>query len=522
MMNCTLYGLMSAIKEKIVKYKGEFIFGMLFSLFIYSLFITQQLTNAYDGFWRQNYDIKGDWELSLGRWMQRFVDMAHYGIHTDPYASITTLTLFVVGLIMILDIFEVRKKWITYLFISIFISSTLVSITLSYRIFSIEYGIAFVASVIAAYSCIKIENDLASMCVGGTCLCVMMALYQAYLTVFSLIVVFWMLHELTFSDKRNEECFKYVFDVLKCCMFGAALYLITLKARLYMRNTVLSDYHGADTAFNIRTVQKIPLSIARTYKIFFKYFWDSEFKLNVFQEFGLLKIFFILSVVVLIIISARVLRFQRENKVALLSFVLAVLAIPVACNVELMLATEAELQLHMTVGLALLFPMVLLLLDDIIFNSNHLKILCCIICAVLIYGNVLQVQIDQDAMFEGKNATVSMAYGIVEDLKKINNMSDEYDYFFVGQPIDNEYFYVSKTFYRANEYAQVGKFWLGGNCMRQTYEGLFNRIMGINLNITEKEYGEYSNLDIVKEMPSYPEEGYIKVIDNTVIVKISN
>ncbi len=98
----------------------EFVFGILFSAVIYSTFMTQQLTNTYDGMWHQTYFISGNWEASLGRWLLPVIDILHLGLHLDPMTSLLTLSTFVIGFILILDLFEVKNLFIALVSMSVF------------------------------------------------------------------------------------------------------------------------------------------------------------------------------------------------------------------------------------------------------------------------------------------------------------------------------------------------------------------------------------------------------------------
>ena len=46
----------------------DILFMTFVSFLLYSVMITNELTNTYDGMWRGDYGFIGPWELSIGRW----------------------------------------------------------------------------------------------------------------------------------------------------------------------------------------------------------------------------------------------------------------------------------------------------------------------------------------------------------------------------------------------------------------------------------------------------------------------
>lgn len=503
------------------KYSKELIFGFVFSVIVYSTFMTQQLTNTYDSLWRQNYDIKGNWELSLGRWMQPYVDIIHLGMHTDPMASIVAISFFVFGLIVILDMFEVNSRAIAYIAMALFLSSTLVSITLSYKQFSIMYGLSFMFSSISAHIIFGSFNRKISIPASASLLCMTMAIYQPYIAVFFLLVVFKII-VLIIASEPMKKVWTIALNALLSCMAGAVFYLAGLFIRLNMQYVELNSYHSANRSLSVYTVIKLPQSILRLYRLFIGYFWDSKdnygYFINVFQSCCILRLFLILSFFIFILIGIRL--WKNDSKM-LAVYTIAVLFIPIACNVELLMAADEDLTLQMTTALALYVSLILILIYKIFSNKFFIRV-SLLLFGFIVFGNILQVQIDQNAMYEGQNATNTMIYDILHDLNDEDLISKEYEYFFVGQPGNNEFFYTTPLFDKANDYGRVGFFWLGGKCMMLTYEGIINKRLGYYIRITQKEYEEYAYDNDVMQMPVYPEKGYIMIKDKDIIVKISN
>ena len=83
-------------------------------------------------------------------------------------------------------------------------------------------------------------------------------------------------------------------------------------------------------------------------------------------------------------------------------------------------------------------------------------------------------------------------------------------------------FSVSSTYDSANAYAQLGRFWVNDGCGQSSYNGLFNRRLGFTLPVSWMPYEKASDQMNLEEMPVFPTDGYIALLDGkTVVVKIS-
>ncbi len=511
--------LMETIKKKMKACWPVLAFALLFAFILYSTFMSQQLTNTIDGFWNQNYFAAGRWELSQGRWLLPYMDRLHAKLHLDPAITMATLALFVCGFLLALDIFHVKGKALSFLASALFLSSTAVCVTVSYKYTSLSYGLSFFLSVCGVHVLAKGKRPVLSVGAASICICMFMALYQAYFSVFCFLALLFFLY-ITVSGRHGWRAVGgYVLKTAVSCLAGMGLYYLSLMAHLKLLRTEVTEYHGASRVNPVNMMAQLPQSLLKTYRLFWQYFTTGGFKLNAFQDFKLLHV--TLAVLVLILLVGGVKLF-RENRGRLLLYVPGALLLPVSCNAILLIATEAGLQLQMTAALAMVFPMLLIFAYSLTAPGKVWRTACGLLGAVVLWGNMLQVWLDQNAMYEGQIAVSSMGYEIVHDLDDRGLLSADREYFFVGKPAGNRLFYTSPLYQKANSYARVGDFSLSGNCMLQSYRGMFNYLLGINILLTSKDYEELAYMDEVKGMPSFPEEGYIRESDGLVIVKISD
>ncbi len=501
----------------------EFIFGILFSVIIYSTFMTQQLTNTYDGMWRQSYFISGNWEASLGRWLLPVIDTLHFGLHLDPMTSLLTLSAFVIGFILILDLFEVKNLFIALVSMSVFLSSTLVSIILSYRFTSFSYGLSFLLAVLAVYISVKMNSFTIKILMSALFICFFMALYQAFLAVYGLLILFYIIFLITKGDCDFKKILSFIILTFECSIPGIIIYAFTLAVSLKNRHIALSSYHGANSSGTADTLANLPKAMINAYSLFFNYYFNPDkfnFRLNALQDLKILWLGFVIILFVLIFTGIHVFKETKKDHRMFILYCIVVLLLPIACNAALVIAPNADFSLQTTAGLSVFFSISILLLDNEYLKINKIiSIIIGIISFILLYGGILQIQIDQNAMLEGRKATEVMALEILDDLKDQGFYGSTL--FFVGRPADNGSFVVNPNYNKANSYAKIGAFSLGKDCMKLSYHSFYNVYLHVPLNVSNKMYEDLASLDVVKSMPSYPNDGYIMPVDDVVVVKLN-
>lgn len=224
--------------------------------------MTLQLVNAYDGLWEYTYHAAGKWELSLGRWFWLYLDKIRFGVNNDPWTSIMTILLFSAGVYLISDLFCLEDKKVTFLFSSLFLSSTAVCVSLSYRFMSPVFGFAFLLSVLAAWFTLKFKRVILLVLAGSLMVALSMGAYQACLGCTCLVIAGYLLWKLNCADVSWRQLGLYTGKSAAMLSLGGILYVLLLKVHLAIFNTPLSTYNGADSYSLWNTLKILALPIA--------------------------------------------------------------------------------------------------------------------------------------------------------------------------------------------------------------------------------------------------------------------
>ncbi|MCM1193001.1 MAG: glucosyltransferase domain-containing protein [Butyrivibrio sp.] len=190
--------------KKVFKHKHNFIMLFVGAVILYSGLMINQLTNDYDGLWIGSFHNAGTAELAAGRWFWQFISRARFGTSADPYTSLITIGLLVIGLLLLFDLWNITNKYVIAIAGFLFISNPTICCELSYRFTAPTYGVAFVLSILAVWCFEKIHKPVLSVVAGSFCIACSMGSYQAYISCTTIAVLTAILIKLSRDVNRRE------------------------------------------------------------------------------------------------------------------------------------------------------------------------------------------------------------------------------------------------------------------------------------------------------------------------------
>lgn len=513
--------MLRQINERLKPYFPVFLWCMLFSYLVYHSLIANGLVNTDDGLWEYSYYKSGSWSLSLGRWFSLYFDRLRFGIQTEPVNALTALACFSAGLIVVFDALAVRmSRKMIFLASSLFLGSVSVCITLSYRFMSPNFAMAFLLAVCAAWVSIKVKKFLAAVIAGGVLLALSLGLYQAYIGCTCLVILGWLMISLCDEKREVKAVF---FDMLKGIMTGvagAAFYYLALTVHLRFFHLELSDYNGANTYSLYNTVKSLGLSIPYTYRTFGRFYLGNMAKINLVKD-----IYYVVFAIVLLFAIKKIVQLFKVNKIKALLFAVFTGTVPLACGAVFIITTNVAGSLQMMIPMSLCLTVILCVEMSVetwekkwrwVLGLNLVALL------VVLYGSILQIQIDQESMLEGRTSTAMLGERIIDKLDDTGNLEPGLQYCVLGIAAYNNLFSYTRIMDAANAYARVGGWNEDYTCMRRSWQSVFEYLCGFDLEIcSSSDYAAMLNNPSVQAMPVFPEEGSIARIGDIVVVKVS-
>ena len=345
-----------------------------------------------------------------------------------------------------------------------------------------------------------------------------MGIYQAYIG--CILVVGLGYHLMLIYRKRSvREHVHYLGGGLLSGFAGFLIYELILHIELTRYGVEISNYFGGSDISVKSILVNLPGSIRKCYLYFIRYFSGELCSWTIYSK----NIMIIILVLMIVCTGYLLVRsWNRMGYLTILCFI-EILFIPIATNFTLILAPKSGIMPHQTASLALIFPLFAKasFFKGIWKNKKYMRWMnkgLTVFFILVLWGNIYRVQVDQGAMREGSYAVRSIGETVLGTLTEKGYQED--GYVFVGAPCNSPYFYANAIYWRSNAYARVAG--VGGSQKTfddKTWKGIFRNLLGVELPILDSH--KYYEMEEVVDMPVFPEEGAIKVIDGVVVIKMS-
>lgn len=518
-----------------MQYKVDYMKSLLIKLFgaviIYGIMLSQFLYNANDAIWTGTMYFGNDWELSLGRWAIRYFDIGQFGIHVHPWSSVITLLLFIIGTTLICDIFDVNPGSFWDFVVSfVFLSNSVVCVSLSYLYTSHVYGGAFLFASICLWlikNITKNEDRLFAVknifliLLAAFCFSIMMGLYQAYIGVVSIIALAYLL--VLVGKESVGFVKKYLVSGIIVGIVGGTLYKIILEIELTRYGVGLSSYQNADSWSFLDIVKNPRMAVRETYNVFFQYLRSDYPKWNMVPY--KISILAICALALIVVVGTYL---KRKNILDVAIIIIGLLVMPAIANIVMILIPNSGMQIQQCAPMAMIFPsLILIALNsekfDLEWCNKTKQFLLTFFCIVLIWGSASQVNIDQETLRQCTNAGETLCNAIVSELAKEDLLGNNYKYVVVGSAKENPFVYINEAYNLSNNYARLFGNMRYGATDAAVWRGAFRNILGINLNICQgQEYEDIISNVEVEKMPAFPNSGYIQMINDVVVIRVSD
>ena len=512
-------------KKELRRFCRFALINLLICLAAYQLLISNELVNTHDALWSGAEYRNYLWVVEIGRWLWPAVGLAQMNICPEPFTSILALSFFVLGSCVVAFWFGVKDSARGYLLVLTSVISTAVCADLSHRYMSPVFGLSFLLSVAAAW--LLSREKLLSWLASVLCLTLALGLYQANIGCSCVLALIFLIRILQ-DGAEIRNVFRFIGRTLSSLLCSFVLYKLIWELALKLCHVEVASYRGGGDVSALKIITALPVSILNAYREFYGYFFENELKHNVYQRLAPFRLMLICLMLVTVILIWR--KLSSRPLGAKLGMIGCLLLLPPAANVAQILAVNAGgTSIQMTLPMATVFPFLLGVADSVPLLSqpgakknwlgpvSGLRTLCMI---VLLGGSLMMISIDQHVMLKSRENAVNMLNRIVGDLGEDTN--PEGGVFFIGRPSDNPIFLKDQLWERSNDYAHYGEFWLGGSLTIQSYFG-YVRDAGVLLtfNWDADAWNEIESREDVKEMPVYPDEGYIHRVGNAMVVRLS-
>lgn len=399
------------VRKCMIEYRKFIVMETVFGIAVYFMLISENLVNSNDGIWHISRSIAGEWETSLGRGLLFYFDKMRCGLVSVPFNTILTLLIISITNAIILDLFKETQGTLGIVLTMIFIANPITCDTLSYCYTSVNYGLAFLFSVIAV-KCIAYSNWSISILLGGCFIAVSLGCYQAYFGVTCLLLLMLLLKKIL-QDIAVKEMVDFILRCICSIITGGIIYYILSYILLNQYGIALASYRGASEVSVSRIIVSLPASVQACYQCFYEFFCKNS--MYVISKKALL----VLAGIGAIVLIAAVQNFMmvwHKNKIYAMGFIIGICLVPIACNMIILIAVGNGIDVLMAMGMVMNLVLLIAILPSETKSGLFMRKMSIALLFCLLWLNVLTVTNDQLALKEGKTATVGLTESIIDRL----------------------------------------------------------------------------------------------------------
>lgn len=503
------------------KYKVTFFAALISGLFSH-MFALVNVMHNYDSI---NASFHGFGNgVESGRWSLTFISMVMHkffgGYNLPWFNGVVTLILLSISAVFIVSSFDIRKHSSAMLIGVLFVVFPTVSSILFFRFVSMYDAFAILLAIVAAWI---LNRSKYGALISAVCTAISMGIYQAYfpITVTMLIVV---LIRATLRQFSAEVVIKKGLYYLFCLVLGLAMYFIMQKLSLICFGVDLLNYQGISKmgAVNIR---ELPAIIFKAYKSFLTFFLNNYCSLtpNILSKCAALCLW------VLSIITTGLILIAKKGKVGQWLMVACLyLIFPISVNLIEVMAPESHVYTMMVYSFVFVYITPVVLAEElcsipiVVLKRGINKFGAQVVTATFLILSAVSINyiyldnVNYTSMYYATKQTENYMNALVTQVRMTEGYRSSQEWVFIGESFEDPLL--------VSEWGDVPKY--GGN--DTFYINAYSRIRWINTyfgyNIPlaeEKTINKLKEKSVVKDMPCFPDEGSICVVENHVVIKLS-
>ena len=460
--------------------------------------------------------IAGLWETQLGRFSLQFLDSLRYGFVNQLLIILISLCFIAGAMMLIRRTFKIKSTSILVILTILITVAPQFTETYMYLYCADSYLFAFFLAVLAVFSMSKIDKLLTSkrwaisVVLATALLC---SLYQSYLGVLLGLVVTLAIFEIIKNDSKTA--IKHFLRNLILVGIGIVGYYVLFRIICKLEHTRPSAYKGANS-LGLTTILALPETITSAFADFYYFFFGQGFIINN-NFYGRQVIYSILAVLILLGVFQIFKSVKQERIIKIVIFLVLLIIFPIAANIMNLIAPGTRINLVTGPGIITTAVLAAVILDSL--NRQSILRFCSNAVLVFLAWTFLLSNV---ATYVVREREYSDFKGITENIYTRATLADGYS---TNMPFMFSYLIEtpSSEVERTNGMVTRDNISWTAYAGVQRYTIFIERFLGHSVEpANEENYAKIVKTDDFKNMPIYPNDGSIKIIDNVVVIKTSD
>ncbi len=460
------------------------------------------------------------WECTLGRWMIQYVGRLRDNVVMPVFIQIFAIAILTVALILIFQQLQIYTKFYIILGAGLFFASPFVSFMLHIYYCADAYAFSILFAIMAAWFLLRFDKKCKYVC-AIICMTISLSLYQSCVVFTGILVLIQLLREYLDVEKDIRSCIKRSLMFLLTGLLGILSYLLSLKCYLSLKGLVLADYKGMSSMGEINLRQSAHNLILLLENMYF----DSENSIIANWVNGNLGI--AINVIIILcgllwVVSQVIKKRKQMSILRIVITAVCVAFLPIMWGIVVFMAPQASIQVLLMPQISLIYLYVLSSIESTSVHKNSIYQIGRLLGIVAIIYVAFNYYLATSEFQYGLKLADNKAYALAIE---INSRFESLPYWEQGMKIA----VVGKvdTWSLEPEYYELnGKdtelFWAGYGS-QGCWQKYFLERLGVYYTIcSSEEYKELITQEQLQSMECFPKEGSIKMVGDTVVVKLGN
>ena len=519
--------VLGCLNRKITReMKLAFVSAIVSGLIAHGFFLTNKIPLFDDA--ASPFGVGGT--FNHGRWFLAILSRCVHLFWGNTYSlswllGIISIVLIAFSSCLIINMFSIHNSILITSISVLMVVFPVVTATFGYMYTSAYYFVALFMTVMAVWLTARYKWGCFA---GGTLLMLGLGIYQAFFPIAIVLFLLLIMFELV-DNVELKEVWKHIGKYIATLGVGMVMYFIMNKLFIMIINASLTSYQGIDTMGHV-TVKDLYRGIVNAYSSFIHLMIADNMGLSVSV---VLRVSLFLMVILSIIILGKLVFLQIKEIIAKCLFSVAILLYPIAVNfIYIMCCSEGAFVYSLMLYSSIFFFIFPLILFDKYEQKYASERLGTILQWVVIFLNVIVIfyYIGFDNITYSKASLIQQQVDtycntLVTQIKSVDGYTDDYPIILVqDREKDGIFDFSDASMVEVEEYNNIFLNPYGGtmkNWIRDySFEYYFKYRMGFATKL-DKDVSQINNMNEIKQMPCYPQSGSIKVIDNQIVVKLS-
>lgn len=465
--------------------------------------------------------------ISSGRWfleiLGRVANKLAFDYNLPWFYGVIFILLVSISCYFIVDIFKITNKLLAAITGCIFISFPTITATLNFRYTVPYYGLSILLAILASWMLVRSKGKLIIRTIlFAVFTSLSLGIYQAYLPLTISILVLYLIKE-TLLDKYS---WKYILSTgiyfILSIILALVLYFVLLKVFLLIFNAELGSYRGIDKIGQF-SIRELPTLILNMFEIFFM--------IPIKNVYGIaptpLISFSYILISFLNIIMAVVTAITKKLKgMSIFMLLLLVITFPASINL-IVFMSKLDIEIYTTL---MIYSFTIFLISPLVIaqtlpDKSTIKYKKVVSYTIVFLLSTLTINfayfsnLNYTGLYYAKCQTENYIVSLITQIRMTEGFTTDKKWAFIG--------YINDPLLESS-WQNIPKYATGYADITSNYFLLSSEANGnwaktyLGYDIpfeSEDRVEDIKKLKEVTEMPCWPNEGSIKIIDNTVVVK---